>query len=87
MDLIIFAVFVVHFVKIGNDGINDCPLNYFWILCDLIIMFISLPYAYKVQLILVKSEVTKNVFTLFQKQKKQLRKRRDELSGGDKEFS
>lgn len=65
MDFVIFVIFLVHFFKIGNEAFNDCPLNHFWILTDIIIMMVSLPYAYMVQIILVTSEVTKNVFTLF----------------------
>ena len=65
MDFIIFVIFIIHFFLSGNDEFNNCPLNNFFIMIDVIIMFVSLPYSYVVDRILVSSEVTKNVFTLF----------------------
>jgi len=73
LDFIIFVIFIAHFFMIGNDEFNNSPLNYIFILVDVIIMFVSLPYSYVVQRILVASEITKNVFTLFQIQKGKLR--------------
>jgi len=65
MDFILFIIFISHFFMMSNDEFNDCPLNFIFILVDVIIMFVSLPYSYVVQRILVSSEITKNVFTLF----------------------
>ena len=80
IDFIIIVVVLVHFVKAGKEAFNDNPLNNFWILTDLIIMFISLPYTYMVQLIMVYGEINKNIFTLFQVQKRLLRERRNRLT-------
>jgi hypothetical protein len=66
MDFVIFVIFIAHYFMMGNEEFNDCPLNYLFILVDVIIMFVSLPYSYWVQRILVESEITKNVFTIFQ---------------------
>ena len=41
-DFVIIVVVLIHFIKAGTETFNDNPLNNFWILTDLIIMFISL---------------------------------------------
>lgn len=79
-DFVIIVVVLIHFLKAGKDAFNDNPLNNFWILTDLVIMFISLPYTYMVQLIMVYGEINKNIFTLFQVQKRLLRERRNRLT-------
>lgn len=65
VDFVIIVVVLIHFFKGGKEAFNDNPLNNFWILTDLTIMFISLPYTYMVQLIMVYGEINKNIFTLF----------------------
>ena len=48
IDFIIFVIFLIHLFNIGNDAFNDCPLNHIWILVDIIIMMVSLPYTFMV---------------------------------------
>ena len=52
------------------------PFLTYWILVDMIIMFLTLPYVYMSQLIMISGEVTKNIFTLYQVQRRKLRGRR-----------
>lgn len=48
-------------------------------LVDMIIMFLTLPYTYMSRLMMITGEIIKNIFTLYQVQKKKLRLRREKL--------
>jgi len=65
VDFIIILIILIHFIKGGKDQFNDVPMLNFFILVDLIIMLLSLPYANIVELILQNQEIEKNIFTLF----------------------
>jgi len=76
VDLIIVCLMLIHYIIAGKKAFNDAPLQNYWILCDLIILILSLPYTLFCQIIMVKGEVTKNMYTLYQIQKRKLEQRR-----------
>ena len=45
----------------------------------MIIMFLTLPYTYVSRLMMITGEIIKNMFTLYQVQKKKLRQRRENM--------
>lgn len=45
---------------------HDLPLLNYWILFDTVIMFFTLPYVALAKLLILKGEITKNIFTLYQ---------------------
>ena len=59
---------------------QDLPLLNYWILLDTVIMFFTLPYVALAKLLILNGEITKNIFTLYQVQKKKLKDRRKKLS-------
>jgi len=76
VDFIIFALIIIHMIKMPKDHLYTVPLLTYWILVDMIIMFLTLPYVYVSQLIMLSGEVTKNIFTVYQVQRRKLRERR-----------
>lgn len=56
------------------------PLLNYWILFDTVIMFLTLPYVALAKILILNGEITKNIFTLYQVQKKKLKERRKKLS-------
>lgn len=56
-----------------------------WIIVDNIIMFLALPYTFLIQIVMVQGEITKNVFTLYQVQRKKLTARRQKLKAEKKD--
>lgn len=65
-DFGIFIFTVIHFTNITNNELSDAPLLYYWIIIDMIIMFLTLPYTYMSKLMMLTGEIAKNVFTLYQ---------------------
>ena len=59
---------------------QDLPLLNYWILFDTVIMFLTLPYVALAKILILNGEITKNIFTLYQVQKKKLKERRKKLS-------
>jgi hypothetical protein len=47
---------------------------------DMIIMMITLPYTYMSKFMMINGEITKNIFTLYQVQKKKLKARREAMT-------
>ena len=78
-DLIIFIFILNHFTSLNQEQFNDLPLLNYWMLVDMIIMFLTLPYTYMSRLMMITGEIIKNIFTLYQVQKKKLRLRREKL--------
>lgn len=64
-DFAIFVVTVIHFSNISEEEMRDAPLLYYWIIIDMIIMFLTLPYTYMSKLMMLTGEIAKNVFTLY----------------------
>jgi len=61
---------------------NSNPLLHFWIIIDMVIMFFTLPYTYFSKVFMFTGEITKNVFTLYQVQKRKLKTRRENTEKG-----
>ena len=78
-DLIIFIFILNHFTSLNEQQFNNLPLLNYWMLVDMIIMFLTLPYTYMSRLMMITGEIIKNIFTLYQVQKKKLRLRREKL--------
>ena len=55
------------------------PFLNFWVMIDMIIMVITLPYTYMSKFMMINGEITKNIFTLYQVQKKKLKARREAI--------
>lgn len=62
------------------DVMWDLPLLNYWIIFDTVIMFLTLPYVNLAKILILKGEITKNIFTLYQVQKKKLKDRRNKLT-------
>mmetsp|Transcript_8499 Transcript_8499/g.14296 ORF Transcript_8499/g.14296 Transcript_8499/m.14296 type:complete len:728 (+) Transcript_8499:520-2703(+) len=86
MDILIFAYVILHIVSLSQEQIHDMPLLNYIIIVDMIIMFFTLPYVYFSQFIMVEGEITKNIFTLYQVQRKKLRERRNQAQVGSSEW-
>mmetsp|Transcript_39558 Transcript_39558/g.60445 ORF Transcript_39558/g.60445 Transcript_39558/m.60445 type:complete len:423 (-) Transcript_39558:1026-2294(-) len=86
IDFLIFALIILHMVSMTSDQMHDVPLLSYWILVDMIIMFLTLPYVYISQLIMLSGEVTKNIFTLYQVQRRKLRERRSQVKQDTEEW-
>lgn len=65
VDFCIIVVIMLNFITIGKTQFNDVPLLNYFILIDIVIMLLSLPYSFIVQVVMVNGEITKNIFTLF----------------------
>jgi hypothetical protein len=46
---------------------------------DMIIMLTTLPYTYLSKFMMINGEITKNIFTLYQVQKRKLKERREAI--------
>lgn len=52
----------------------------------MVIMFLTLPYSYFSKLMMLSGEIVKNVFTLYQVQKKKLKDRRENSEKQDENW-
>jgi len=74
IDFIIIIFVIIHFAQIANTGLmHDLPLLNYWILLDTVIMFLTLPYTAVAKHLIVKGEITKNIFTMYQVQRRKLK--------------
>lgn len=81
IDVLIIVLIIIHFAQMESMAIlHDLPLLNYWILFDTVIMFFTLPYVALAKILILKGEITKNIFTLYQVQKKKLKDRRKKLS-------
>tara|TARA_B110000285_G_C15009761_1_gene555790 strand:+ start:731 stop:1069 length:339 start_codon:yes stop_codon:yes gene_type:complete len=64
-DLVIFIFILNHFTALDRVQFNDLPLLNYWMLVDMIIMFLTLPYTYMSRLMMITGEIIKNIFTLY----------------------
>jgi len=62
-----------------TEEFNSLPFLNFWIMIDMIIMMITLPYTFLSKFMMINGEITKNIFTLYQVQKKKLKARREAI--------
>ena len=65
IDTIIFVIVALYILGGSNDDFHDAPLLNYWIAIDCVIMFLTLPYTYLSQGVLVQGEIVKNTFTLY----------------------
>lgn len=77
VDLGISVWILVSMLSKDSKTFNSLPLLNFWIMCDMIIMMITLPYTYISKFMMINGEITKNIFTLYQVQKRKLKERRE----------
>tara|TARA_B110000285_G_scaffold149011_1_gene166330 strand:- start:1029 stop:2306 length:1278 start_codon:yes stop_codon:yes gene_type:complete len=77
VDFIIFGAVIFYASQLSVDEFNEQPFLTYWISFDIIIMFFTLPYTKLCQIIMLNDEVTKNIFTIYQVQRKQLITRRE----------
>lgn len=77
VDMGISVWILVVMLSQDSKTFNSLPLLNFWIMCDMIIMMITLPYTYISKFMMINGEITKNIFTLYQVQKRKLKERRE----------
>ena len=65
LDLAIFIMIMVHFSRMDYIHFHDIPFLNYWIVVDMIIMFLTLPYTYVSRLMMITGEIIKNMFTLY----------------------
>lgn len=76
-DLGIFIWATIYIIGLTNEEFNSLPFLNFWIMIDMIIMMFTLPYTVLSKYMMQSGEITKNIFTLYQVQKKKLKRRRE----------
>lgn len=79
MDVGISAWIIFTMVRYDSATFNSLPFLNFWIMIDMIIMLVTLPYTYLSKFMMINGEITKNIFTLYQVQKKKLKARRENV--------
>lgn len=50
----------------SKEEFNSLPFLNFFIMIDMIIMMVTLPYTFMSKFMMINGEITKNIFTLFQ---------------------
>ena len=65
IDCIIFGYSINHLVNLSEKDFHDLPYIHYWIIIDCILMFFTLAYVYVTQLMIVNSEITKNIFSMY----------------------
>lgn len=81
IQFIVALLTILHLVQMG-ELIHDLPLINYFILVDLIIMVLSLPYLYLAKKFHVSTQIMKNIFTLNLVQKAKLQERRADFKEG-----
>ena len=85
-DIILFAVVMINFTRMTDAEFHQQPLLNYWLLIDIVIMLITLPYTIMSQIMMMSGEITKNVFTLYQVQKRKLKERRENTEKDKEEW-
>jgi hypothetical protein len=73
--LSIFAI--VHMTANNRHSFYEKPFLHYWIFIDVVIMFFMVPYMNFCQKIMIKGEIMKNIFTVYQVQRAKLKMRRE----------
>ena len=75
---VVLAVWgVIHMTTITEEEFYAKPFLHYWIYIDIIIMMFMIPYMNLCHRIMIKGEIMKNIFTLYQVQRAKLRQRRE----------
>ena len=69
---------VVHLVAMG-DKMHEWPIINYYIIANCCIMILMMPYELIAKRMLVDTEISKNIYTLYQVQKRKLRDRRAQV--------
>jgi hypothetical protein len=85
-DFGLFVVIFMHLREQTSEQFASSPFLNYWLMIDMIIMFLTLPYTYFSKVMMLTGEITKNIFTLYQVQKKKLKERRDQVEKKDSAF-
>jgi hypothetical protein len=72
IDCIIFGYTMNHIFSMTWVEFQAYPYVHFWIIIDFMIMFLTLGYVYMTKLILINSEITKNIYSLHFLQEEQI---------------
>jgi mannosyltransferase OCH1-like enzyme len=83
LDIAIFAYILIHLIGLDAAARNANPLIYYWVTIDIFIMLLTLPYQMLSKLFMRSGEITKNIFTLYQVQKRKLKERRSHFQKQD----
>jgi len=86
LDLAIFVWITLYLVGISQELMHNIPLIHYWVIIDMVIMFFTLPYSYFSKLMMRTGEITKNIFTLYQVQKRKLKGRRETFEKQDQNW-
>jgi len=64
-DCIIFGYSLNHLFKLSAEEFNANATMNFWIMIDCILMFCTIGYVYLTQFMMIHTEITKNIYTLY----------------------
>jgi hypothetical protein len=65
IDCIIMGYTLNHLMAAENEHLMERPYTVFWIIIDCTLMFLTLGYVYLSQIMKVKVEIQKNIYSLF----------------------
>jgi len=66
VDCILFGYIIKHYIELVESGLNNNESFYiFWIICDCMIMFFTLPYNYLTNFLIKTDKVIKNIYSMF----------------------
>jgi hypothetical protein len=64
MDCLIFGFTINHIFSLSWKDFQDHPYVHFWMIIDFMVMFLTLSYVYMTKLMIINSEITKNIYSL-----------------------
>lgn len=64
LALTVFAT--IHMATSERHGFYDRPFLHYWIFIDIVIMMFMIPYVNFCQKIMIRGEIMKNIFTVYQ---------------------
>jgi hypothetical protein len=85
-DVLVFVLTISHILSMNEDQLQDMPFLNLWLIIDTVIMFLTLPYTFFSQFVMVEGEITKNLFTLYQVQRSKLILRRNNATPNTPEW-
>ena len=64
IDCLIFGFTFNHFFSMTYEQFQAHPYVHFWIITDFTVMFLTLGFVYMTRLMIINSELTKNIYSL-----------------------
>ena len=76
LDILIFAFIALTLNGLTEAQLHNNPLVHYWVIVDIFIMVLTLPYTIVSKWLMRNNEIGKNIYTLFKVQKDKLKERR-----------